>query len=185
MLQLPPFPDATPLVVEVTRPSLISLVETISCPNVLTAAVDRILIRERDEGPEIDLKELANLYLGIAHAAIGEPALLEFLTYQQADALWRWLIEGACSLIPFVQSSKFFSLALTCKRWGTSPAAQLRIEDEYTAYCVDDAASFLLSQIEMGNETTYLHEVSEREKDRMSRESVKAARTRIRKRESH
>lgn len=39
-------------------------------------------------------------------------------------------------------------LCKTCEKFTTRPSAMLNIEDPYTAYCLDEAAAFLLMQNE-------------------------------------
>jgi len=182
---LPPFPDGTPLVLELTRPAIASLAANSAIPNVLLSAVDSIIVKESDEPAAVDLKELAELYFGILRACVTDPEPVEdVVTWAQADWLWYWLIEGSRSLTTFVQSAKFFSFTLTCKRWGQTPSEALHIHDEYTAFCLDEAAAYLHSQVEAGMETDYLHEANEREKDKMHNASMEAAMARIRAREA-
>jgi hypothetical protein len=118
---------------------------------------------------------------------IAEPdfeQVADLLTKQHADILWQYLTVPANRFAAFAKSQKFFNLAITCRRWATRPSLLIRIRDPYTAYCLDDAASYLLGAVEAGKEPSYLHELSEREKDELSRKCTEAAISRCRKRES-
>ena len=138
---------------------------------------------DRDKVSKASLAEMMELHFGVAQAVMVEPCfedIADLLTRQHLDIIWRYLTEPARVFVPLVQSSKFFGLALNCKRWASRPSAVLKVRDPYTAYCLDDAAAYLLSLIEGGAEPSYLHEVSEREKDRMHEQSMKAAIARCR-----
>jgi hypothetical protein len=151
-------------------------------PNILSAAVDKIM-PDRDKASKVSLAEMMELHFGVAEAVIVEPRfedIADLLTKQHLDILWRYLTEPARVFVSLVQSSKFFGLALNCRRWAVQPSKVMRIHDPYTAYCLDDAAAYLLSLVEGGAQPSYLHEVSEREKDRMHEQSMAAALARCR-----
>jgi hypothetical protein len=151
-------------------------------PNILSAAVDKIM-PDSDEPGKSTLAEMMELHFGVAEAVLSEPAfddVADLLTKQHLDIFWRYLTEPARVYVPFVQSSKFFGLATNSRRWATRPSVFMRVKDPYTAYCLDDSAAYLLSLVEGGAEPSYLHELSEREKDRMHEQSMAAALARCR-----
>lgn len=156
-------------------------------PNILCAAVDSIIHGREDSHTKVSAAEVADLNLRVAQAVIAEPAfedIADLLTRKHVDILWRYLTEPAHRFTDFAKSQKFFSLAVTCKRWATRPSALMRVRDPYTAYCLDEAAGYLLGLVESGKEPSYLHELSEREKDELSRKCTEAAIQRCRKREN-
>lgn len=182
LLELPPIPAGVTLIVRLRRPALAGLFAACVMPNILSAAVDHIM-PDRDKVSKASFAEMMELHFGVAEAVIVEPCfedIADLLTKQHLDIVWRYLTEPARVFVPLVQSSKFFGLAMNCKRWSTRPSKVMRVKDPYTAYCLDDAAAYLLSLVEGGAEPSYLHELSEREKDRMHEQSMAAALTRCR-----
>lgn len=60
------------------------------------------------------------------------------------------------------------------ERWRMRPSQFLKIEDEYTAFCVDETATILLAMMEDGREPKCI-------KDARSKASVENASKRVRK----
>jgi hypothetical protein len=174
--------------VRLRRPALAGLFAVGIMPNVLLPVIEGIMHEHEDRPPKIQFSELADMNLRVCEAVIVEPyfdLIADLLTKQHADILWRYLTEPANRFIEFAKSQKFFSFAMTCRRWSTRPSMLMRIKDPYTAYCLDDAASYLLSLVEGGKQPSYLHELSEREKDELSWKCTEAAIRRCRKRETN
>lgn len=172
--------------VRLRRPALAGLFAAGAMSNVLSVAVDGIMADSDDNPPRVTLADVADFELRAASSVVVEPAfddVADLLTLEHLNILWEYLTLPARRLAEFVQSAKFFGLAINCKRWATRPSSLVRIKDPYTAYCLDDAAGYLLGLVESGKEPSYIHEMSEREKDEMSRRSVEAAVARCRQRE--
>jgi hypothetical protein len=187
LLELPPFAGMI-LTVRLRRPALAGLFAAGIMPNVLLPVIEGIMHDRKDRPSKVRFAELADMNLRVAEVVIVEPdfdLVGDLLTKQHTDILWRYLTDPAYRFADLAKSQKFFSLAVNCKRWGTRPSLLLRIRDPYTAYCLDDAASYLLGLVEGGKEPSYLHELSEREKDEMSRRCTEAAIARCRKREQN
>jgi len=49
---------------------------------------------------------------------------------------------------PFVRGELLLSLLGMCKRYGTRPSALLDVEEQYAAWCLDEACMYILCRIE-------------------------------------
>jgi hypothetical protein len=66
-------------------------------------------------------------------------------------------------------------------RWSQRPSRLLQIpkSDPYLAYCIDEAAEYLLTRIEMGSRPGYMDEMSQAEKDKKHQTSLDRAWARL------
>lgn len=46
------------------------------------------------------------------------------------------------------------------RMYRTRPSSILHIEDEYTAYCMDEACTYIIRQLEAGETPVFEHKVS-------------------------
>lgn len=51
---------------------------------------------------------------------------------------------------PFVKSSKVQTVLYVSKRYNQLPSAVMHIEDDYTAFCFDEACAEIIARIEAG-----------------------------------
>ena len=58
-------------------------------------------------------------------------------------------------MIPFVGSKEILPLLAMVKRYNKLPSELMSIEDEYTAYCFNEACSFILGELEAGKEIQF------------------------------
>lgn len=59
---------------------------------------------------------------------------------------------------PFVRSNKLQTVLYMSKRYNQLPSAILHIEDDYTAFCFDEACSEIIARIEAGEEPVWKSE---------------------------
>ena len=154
-VELPGFGDGKPWKPKLKRLSLLGLARSGKIPNELLSAVTELYQYGTVKTP--DLKLAAETMYLIAGEALAEPTLtqLEEAGVPLTDS-WRPFIcmPGAawrpCG--PFVKSPQFLVTARMARLYRQRPSALLGIPDPYVAYCVDEAAAWLLSQKE---EPTY------------------------------
>lgn len=53
---------------------------------------------------------------------------------------------------PFVESKSIMPLLAMVKRYKKLPSEIMFIEDDYTAYCFNEACAFILGELEAGKE---------------------------------
>lgn len=53
------------------------------------------------------------------------------------------------------------SLLTTSKQYSTRPSKLLCIEDEYIAYCLDEACAYIISQLEEGIKPKFIEDEKE------------------------
>lgn len=53
---------------------------------------------------------------------------------------------------PFVGSKEILPLLAMVKRYNKLPSELMSIEDDYTAYCFNEACAFILGELEAGEE---------------------------------
>jgi hypothetical protein len=68
----------------------------------------------------------------------------------------------------FVQSSDVVRLIVVANRYNKLPSQIVGIEDEYTAFCLDEACSYIYSKLEEGKEARWLDKEEEERKDGLS-----------------
>ncbi len=70
-------------------------------------------------------------------------------------------------------------MARTSARWRQPPSQYLGIADEYTAFCLDSAADYLLTRIETGDKPAYLEEAERLSDDERHKRSLEKAWNRL------
>lgn len=56
---------------------------------------------------------------------------------------------------PFVGSKEILPLLVMVKRYKKLPSELMSIEDDYTAYCFNEACAFILGKLEAGEEIQF------------------------------
>lgn len=156
-VELPGFGDGKPWKPKLKRLSLLGLARSGKIPNELLSAVTELYQYGTVKTP--DLKLAAETMYLIAGEALAEPTLTQLeeagvpLTDEQLAAIYLYARGAAwrpCG--PFVKSPQFLVTARMARLYRQRPSTLLGIPDPYVAYCVDEAAAWLLSQKE---EPTY------------------------------
>lgn len=60
----------------------------------------------------------------------------------------------------FVRSPRIISLIKLAKRFNRLPSELLNLEDEYTAFCFDEACGLILDKLESGEEIRFQQKFS-------------------------
>ena len=55
----------------------------------------------------------------------------------------------------FVQSSKVESVIAMAKQYGCRPSTVLGLDDDYTAFCFDEACAYITGQLEKGEQPQF------------------------------
>lgn len=58
-------------------------------------------------------------------------------------------------MIPFVGSKEVLPLLAMVKRYNKLPSELMSIEDDYTAYCLNEACAYILGELEAGSEIQF------------------------------
>lgn len=56
---------------------------------------------------------------------------------------------------PFVNSPRILNLLSICQRYKKLPSEVMHVEDGYTAYCLDEACSYISSRLDGGEELSF------------------------------
>lgn len=108
---LPPFPDGTPFVARLRRPSLIRMAQLGQIPNPLLLALDDLMEVGRDE-PRSSFLDRLELLIVVAAASLEEPKYEEVKDYidpLQLLAIWAYVNSGVDALIPFRALRELFA----------------------------------------------------------------------------
>lgn len=71
------------------------------------------------------------------------------------------LIQELRSCYPFVQSKKIESVIAMSKMYNCLPSDLLKIEDDYTSFCFNEACAIIMMKIDKGEKPIYKTEQEE------------------------